>query len=159
MKLFNLNFKSFDGAKLWVWDCLKIFSQLFGFQRPSVAGNRHFDTSATPSQAQKLSLRHVTSTIGHFDTWLRPSVTSIRHFDNPSLRQKKPQELTDFCRFDELSKWRVKVTNDRSHVSLSLMVEVTCRIEGFWDLSGSGLCVESWVLLRRWNIAKFLFQL
>ena len=31
------------------------------------------------------------------------------------------------------------------------MVEVTCRSEEFWGLSGSGLCVESWVLPGSWN--------
>ena len=93
----------------------KTFSVTFEFQRPSVAGTRHFDTNGTPTQSPKSftstrdfnhpSLRHRTSTIRHFDTELRSSVTSRRIF--------------------------VHVTNCWKDVSKWRMIEVTCRSHGW----------------------------
>ena len=101
-----------------------------------------FDTEATPTQAPK----SFTSTLHFNHSWLRQVTSIIRHFD-PSFWQfvtttKIRQFWEFFCRSDGLSKWRIEVTDGRSHVSKWPMVEVTCRSEGFWGLRGSSACVE-----------------
>ena len=100
----------------------KRFSVTFEFQRPSVAGTRHFDTNGTPTQSPKSftstrdfnhpSLRHRTSTIRHFDTELRSSVTSTRIF----------VDVTN-C-WKDVSKWRMIEVTCRSHGWLKWRVEV-----------------------------------
>lgn len=100
----------------------KRFSVTFEFQRPSVAGTRHFDTNGTPAQSPKSftstrdfnhpSLRHRTSTIRHFDTELRSSVTSTRIF----------VDVTN-C-WKDVSKWRMIEVTCRSHGWLKWRVEV-----------------------------------
>ena len=86
----------------------------------------------------------------HFDTSLQPFVTTTSDFDHSSLwpvistirrNGKSLSVFGFFCRSDRLSKWRIKVTDGRRHVSKWPMVEVTCRSEGFWGLRGSSTCV------------------
>ena len=94
-------------------------SQLFEFQRP-VAGSRHFDTSATPSQVPKSHFPTSTHDLYHPSN--RTVTSTNYHFDNPSLRQKKNKK-----------KWRifVVVTNCRNDVSKWRMIEVTCPSDGW----------------------------
>ena len=70
----------------------KTFSVTFEFQRPSVAGTRHFDTNGTPTQSPK----SFTSTRDFNHPSLRYVISTIRHFD------KKTPKTDGF-----LSLWRI----------------------------------------------------
>ena len=83
-----------------------------------------------PLEPQNPWLRHVTSTISDYDTWLRSFVTLTRHFDNSSQRQKSVSFWV-FCRMDGLSKWRIEVTDGRSDWWLKSHVEV--KDFGSWE--------------------------
>ena len=81
------------------WNKYFVIFQLQGSTRDSTQ-------RPLPLRLQNPSLRHFTSTIRDYDTWLRSFVTLARHFDNSSQRQNSSLfvGVTD-CRHD-VPKWR-----------------------------------------------------